>query len=300
MNTPAQTNPKWLALTAGLTLAAVGAMSSSAQAATYILNFDEGAGGNAIEYNDNGTLKMDQWSSSLGVTLSVDNDRNNSTGYLNLYDTSKKGRDNDLRTGSDYGTAAQGNVLIIQEEDGKSLKDGVYKADDEGAGGSINFAFDSAVLFEGFSLLDVDDDNHNGGPSEIEVSIGDFKIDVGEMLKKHRSESGYGNNKDVTYNANNEDADFAGVMLTQRSNKHGNNSLYEFKLDPTYFAGLRSENIKFKYEGSGAIADIKWSTGEDTPQEIPEPSAIGGLLMIGFIGKKLKQKRDLAAVSDLA
>lgn len=316
MNTFPQKNTKWLALTAGLTVAAVGAMSSTAQAATYSLNFDEGANGGDIQYNSNGALKLDQWQDSLGVTLNVNNNRNNSQGLLNTYNTDKSGRDNDLKTGSSYGTSKQGNVLIIQEELSANFSNGKYTADDEAAGGSIGFGFESKVAFNSFAMLDIDDnkDDHIRVTGSGTRDGQDFflDIDIDALINGHRDAYNIGNVKDSNWKKKKaakaaaveaQGTSFTqdGVTITQVGTKRGDNSMYHFELDQTYFANMRLENIEFNYAGSGAIADINWSTDDAPgPQEIPEPSAIGGLLMIGFIGKKLKQKRDLALAGDLA
>ena len=124
----------------------------------------------------------------------------------------------------------------------------------------------------------MDDDSDS---SQIKVSGGDFEINVGELIATHKQENG--NSQGGTYTQ-------SGVTITQMGTKHGDNSLYQFDMGRTYFAGFKAENIKFEYPGSGAIADIKWRTEGDSPQEVPEPSAIGGLLMMGFLGKKLKKK----------
>ena len=228
-------------------------MPSTAHAATYTLDFDQGANGGEVLYKPDGTLDTTQWA-SMGLTnITGTNRRTGKAALFNTYDSayntqqesnlrSSGLRDDDLRSGSQWGTEAQGNLLIIQEQDNgnKNFKNnyGYYRADDEGRGGNVKFEIDNSVLFYSFSLI---------------------------------------------------------------GTKRGNNSLYQFDLDANYFANMRVENIEFKYPGSGAIAGIEWSIEDnDTPQEIPESSVIGGLLMVGFLAKKLKRNSNLSEVSELA
>lgn len=310
-----QNNHQLLAFSVGLALVGLGSIAPEADAAGLhrSLSFDQGADGGSVLYNSDGTLDTTQWSSIGLKNITGINNRKDRAAKFNTYDTalntsratdstlrlSDQGplrssglRDDDLRTGSAWGTEELGNVLIIQEENWDNTKfyndNGYYRADDEASGGSINFEFDSKVIFESFSLIDVDDD---GNSSKIKVSGGDFEINVGDLIAAHKTANG--SSKGSTYTQD-------GVTITQMGTKRGNNSLYQFDLDQSYFAGFKAENIQFEYPGSGAIAGIEWSTEAEGPQEVPEPSAIGGLLMIGFIGKKLKQKRDLANVSELA
>lgn len=91
-----------------------------------------------------------------------------------------------------------------------------------------------------------------------------------------------------------------GVTVTQVGTKIGDNSMYTFALDPSHFANIRLQNIEFKYPGSGAISGIQWSTDTETPQDIPEPSAIGGLLMIGYIGARRYRKGQFKGQRSLA
>ncbi|MEL6899841.1 MAG: PEP-CTERM sorting domain-containing protein [Cyanobacteria bacterium J06606_4] len=287
-------NNQWFALTAGLTIAAVGVMAPSAKAATYTLDFETGADGGSILYNTDGTLKGDQWADWGLTNISGINDRHDGAAKLNLYNTNEGGRDNDLRTASytksngkvvDYGTPAQGNVLIIQEEDGNSLRsNGTYKADDEARGGYLDFDFAEAVAFNSFSLLDIDD---NGGGITVEGQKADggvLNIDIDALMAEHHRVNGTNESAaqgtSVTMN---------GITMTQVGNRQGDNSMFKFDVNDAHLTSVR-----FSYPGSGAISGLAWDTIDDGPQEIPEPSAMAGLLMLGLAGKRLKRKRDEA------
>ena len=270
-----------LALTAGVVVASATVLTPSAQAASFNLDFNSSANGSQVLTNTDGTLLTTQWSDWGLTNISGYNKRTKNEAKLNLYNTDiYGGRDDDLETGSTWGTLAQGNALIIQEEDGKSFSNGVYTADDEASGGNVKFDFAEAVTFNSFSLLDIDD---NGGGIGV-VGFGEngdtvLDIDVDALIAKHKNENGSGSSaqgKSVTLN---------GVTLTQMGNKQGDNSLFKFDLDDTHLS-----RIRFDYPGSGAIAGMEWQYG-DEPRDIPEPSSMAGLLMIGALGaKKLKRK----------
>ncbi|MEO1432589.1 MAG: hypothetical protein AAFV71_26655, partial [Cyanobacteria bacterium J06633_8] len=162
--------------------------ANPAQAGIFInettINFDEVNVG--LEAEDNPFLddanKIDNLWADQGVKIS--SDRNE----LWLYDTSKRGRDNDLRTGEgkwgnvEYNSKEQGNVLIIQEYNQNDLRpddnynkntrfkndfaDAEYQQNrNEYKGGSIKFDFtdknaageEIGVLFNSIGLLDLDE-----------------------------------------------------------------------------------------------------------------------------------------------
>ncbi len=303
---------KLLALTTGLTLAATGAMTASAQAATYTLDFNKAADGtDNILYNDNGTLVTTQWKSWGLADITGTNDRHGSDAKFNIYNTdvysgnNSVDRDIDLTTGIfnaerdgnktkkssnqtlDTGVENQGGVLIIQEEDGNSFKNGKYVADDEARGGNISFIFDRIVNFKGFSLLDIDD---NGGGIMVEGTKKDgspLSIDIDALMAEHHRIKGTTQGKDTQGTS----VMLGGVKMTQVGYLQGDNSMFKFEVSDAHLA-----DVRFSYPGSGAISELEWGMVE-VPQEIPEPSAIGGLLMLGFIGKRLKSKRDQAATA---
>jgi len=298
------TSNKWVALSATVALATTGALASSAEAATYTLDFDQGADGGSVLMNDNGTLNTTQWADWGLTAIKGINDRTGNAALFNTYDTTyntsagqtsnlRAGwlRDDDLRTGSNWGTEIQGNVLIIQEQDGGNNNtfnnNGYYNADDEAKGGYIDFDFAEAVSFNSFSMLDIDD---NGGGIMVKGTKADggtFDIDIDLLMAEHHAQNGEGDGV-----AQNTFVSMDGVTMTQLGTKQGNNSMFKFDIDEAYLTSVR-----FSYPGSGAISGLEWNTIEDGPQDIPEPSAIGGLLMLGFVGsrKYLKRKQAIGA-----
>ncbi len=273
-------------LSAGLALT-TSIMTPAAIAADFTLNFDEGVDGQPLLYKSNGTLETTQWAQwGLNDITGISNRPLNGqprTAQFNTYDTNKAGgRDNDLLTGDAWGTTAQGNVLIIQEELSANMANGKYLADDEALGGKINFDFAEAVAFTRFSMLDIDDNGRgirvkgfNGGQQQLD-------IDIDALINEHKAANG---------NAQGSIFVKDGVTITQLGTKRGDNSMYQFDLSSSYFSATRLENIEFTYPGSGAIAGLQWRTDENVPQEIPEPSVIGGLLMLGFVGTRKRLKR---------
>jgi len=284
-------NAKWLTLAATAAVTATGAMASSAAAATYTLDFNQGANGGSVLTNSNGTLQTNQWADWGLTNISGKNNRTNKAAKLNLYNTTTNagGQDNDLRTGNNWGTVQQGNALIIQEENWNNKKyynnNNVWRADDEARGGYVDFDFAEAVAFNSFSLLDIDD---NGGGIMVEGEYGDgskLNIDIDALMTEHHAVNGTNEGA-----AQGKSVELNGVTMTQVGNRQGDNSMFRFELSEAHFT-----NVRFRYPGSGAISGLEWGTIDDGPQEIPEPSAMAGLLMLGFVGKRIKQKRDQAS-----
>lgn len=281
MNTTFSRKNLQLALTAGAVVTATATLSPSAQAASFNLDFNSGADGGQVMTKADGTLVTTQWIDWGLEDISGYNKRTKKAAKLNLYNTDiHGGRDGDLETGSLWGTASQGNALIIQEQDGKSFSNGLYTADDEARGGNIKFGFAKAVALNSFSLLDIDD---NGGGIRVVGFDQDenkvLNIDVDSLIAEHKTLNGVGavaQGKSVTLD---------GVTLTQMGNRQGDNSFFKFDLADTHLA-----QVRFDYPGSGAIAGLEWSDGDEST-EVPEPSAMAGLLMIGAMGaRKLKRQ----------
>ncbi|MGB7087852.1 MAG: hypothetical protein WBD47_20005 [Phormidesmis sp.] len=282
---------RWNALLAGLTIAAVsGAFVPSALAATFVLDFDKGADGGEVLTKSNGAIDTTQWADWGLEKIFGRNNRTKQHAKFMTYDTIVAGgRDSDLETGSDWGTPEQGNVLIIQEEDNKNknlfASNGVYTPDDEAGGGKVNFKFTDTVAFKSFSLLDIDD---NGGGIRIKGFDADnqkvLDINVDALIAEHKAVNGRNaaaaQGTSVTMN---------GVTLTQVGNTHGDNSLFRFDINEAYLA-----KVRFDYPGSGAIAGLEWSNG-DEPEKVPEPSVMGGLLMLGFVGTRKYLKAQQSA-----
>ncbi|MEM9116741.1 MAG: hypothetical protein AAF827_16640 [Cyanobacteria bacterium P01_D01_bin.6] len=118
----------------------------------------------------------DEWA-DYGVQITVDStrshrkDRNRSL-PMRLYDSDCRrpnedlplpictGGDFDLATGEQYGTAPQGNVLIIQERGKEALN---QAPDDDARGGKITFTFKEAVQTISLGFLDFDDQDRGEG-----------------------------------------------------------------------------------------------------------------------------------------
>lgn len=277
------TKQKNLALAVGISAATLIATAPAAEAAQFSLDFDQRANGESILYNADGTLQLDQWQ-DIGVSLSGYTNRKGRAAKLNTYNTDADGNDDDLKTGSLFGTVSQGNVLIIQEELNENRPGGQYIADDEGWGGKINFGFDSAVSLTSFSLLDIDDNGQGIRVTGKGTDGNDLDIDIDGLINAHYAANG--NTRNSVFSRD-------GVTITQLSNKRNNNSMYRFDLDESVFVNRRFSDVEFTYPGSGAISGIEWKT--DDARDIPEPSVIGGLLMIGFVGMRKSRKNKLAA-----
>lgn len=282
-------------LTAAVLLS-FGAMSTPANAAVRTLDFDQDALGNTL---NGGTQVKDQWSDwGLNIT-----GKNFQTGDKNapllLYDTSRSGADNDLRTGSQWGTVNQGNALIIQEYNNGSYN--LNTPDDEAEGGHVWFKFDQAVGFHQFSLLDIDDNFGDVSGTQVRVigrdtdnnKVLDINIDdlIGRFADTYSDpDPSKSQGKSLTHAYRNGLGEDINVTITQVGNRRNDNSLFEFKFDETDV-----EKIKFQYNGvSGAISELQWDdhTTEEPPQ-LPEPSVSIGLMMMGFIGGRKFLKAQL-------
>lgn len=261
----------------GKTVAAMGAvftalMVTPAHAASYHLDFDDIyvnqiAQGSSASNSQYGI--SDQWA-NWGVTLSATNKAGTSSEPLLLFDsnsTSYTGGDNDLRSGSPWGTTEQGNVLIIHEDGFK--RDGTVKnwtdPDDESNGGIISFNFADQVNLSSINLMDVDDFGSRGQY----ISFAAYDSDGNQI-------------GDITQF---DEASLSGGQAARLSSVTGNNSLYEFALAYSNVARL-----DVLYPGSGAIAGLKWSTDDDS-QSVPEPISTAGLLMLGMVGLKALRRR---------
>jgi hypothetical protein len=286
MNTFNLDNTVRLAMVASVTLSLGVFFSLSAKAADFTLDFDAGSDYGDVLTNLDGTLVTTQWATWGLTNISGFNDRTNQVAKLMTYDTNRTGgQDPDLQTGNAYGTPTQGKALIIQEEDRTNKNyfnnNGFYRPDDEANGGYIDFDFAEKVAFKSFSLLDIDD---NGSGIRVEGYDPNgtkvLDIDIDALIAKHKTDNGSNaaaaQGTSVTLN---------GVTLTQVGTRRGDNSLFRFDVDDTYLT-----NVRFNYPGSGAISGLAWST-EDGPAPVPEPSVMGGLLMVGALGTRRYLKR---------
>ncbi|MGD1952814.1 MAG: hypothetical protein ACFB14_24690 [Leptolyngbyaceae cyanobacterium] len=269
------------------TLLSFAGMLSPAQAEVRVLDFERDASGKTL---NEGTRIDDEWA-DWGLKITGKNyktGRNNAP--LLLYDTSKSGADNDLRTGSTWGTVNQGNALIIQEYNNGSYN--LNTPDDEAKGGHVWFKFEQEVGFQQFSLLDIDDNFGDASGTQVRV-IGKnadnkkvLDINVDDLIRRFADTYNYQNysqsqGKSLTHSYRNGLGEDIDVTITQVGNQRDDNSMYEFNFDETAL-----EKIKFQYNGvSGAIAGLQWDdyTSEEPPQ-LPEPSAGIGVLAAGLVG----------------
>ncbi|MGB3192844.1 MAG: PEP-CTERM sorting domain-containing protein [Limnoraphis sp.] len=254
-----------------------------------------GTNGQINQLENGYILTGDEWA-DYGLDISVDTNKNgtgnknvNDSKRLTLYDTTKNGRDNDLRTGTQWGTEAYGgNALIIQEtwedQNWKTNNAGTHylNPDDDAKGGTITFDFlssDIDYIYEDLNigLHDID------GPESAEITV--YYTD-NEGNQQQANES--------LKSANHE----TNPYITLLSKNEGDNSLWNFHFDvENSLKGLLSlDKIEVKYSGSGAVAYLEYdrfykdSYGQST--EVPEPGTLVGLLALGSVvfGKKIIRK----------
>lgn len=283
------------------TLLSFGIIVAPAQAEVRVLDFEQNAQGQSLS---GGTQIDNEWA-DWGLRITGKNyktkDYDNRAPLL-LYDTSQSGADNDLRTGSQWGTPDQDKVLIIQEYQGAIDNSNPFNArqydlgtpDDEAKGGYVWFKFDQEVGLQKFSLLDIDDNFGDASGTQVRVIGRDadnskvLDINVDDLIKRfantyanpdHTKSQG----KSLTHAYKNALGNDINVTITQVGNQRDDNSMFEFEFDETEL-----QRVKFQYNGvSGAIAGLQWDdlTSEEPPQ-LPEPSVSVGLLMLGFIGSR--------------
>ncbi len=227
-----------------------------------------------------------EWS-NYGLDISVDTNKNGSgnnnvddSKRLTLYDTTKNGRDPDLRTGNTWGTQDYGgNALIIQETwEGNNWQTNnngkrYLNPDDDRKGGTITFDFLSAdidYIYEDLNigLHDID------GAESAKITV--FYTDD-EGNQQQSSESLWSTGHNTNDN------------ITLLSNNIGDNSLWNFNFDvESNLKGLLSlDKVEVEYSGSGAVAYVEYdryykeSYGE---VEIPEPGSVMALLALGSFG----------------
>ncbi|MEL7039547.1 MAG: PEP-CTERM sorting domain-containing protein [Cyanobacteria bacterium J06592_8] len=278
------------------------------------------------KYRNNGTINNfgtgkiingNEWSNQ-GLSISVDTNKNGTgdrdiddSKRLTLYDTTSSGRDNDLRTGSEWGTEEYGGKALIIQETWKSTGSDVnnwvtnsngkkyLNPDDDASGGTITFDFlraDDLYIYEDLNigLLDID------GPESAKITV--FYTD----------EEGNQQQASELLNASDPDASSNVTLLSSRelwdeideynennpnNKKHHNNSLWNFNFDvDSNLKGLVSlDKVEVKYSGSGAVAYLDYNRFEKATYavEVPEPGSVMALLALGAFGghSVLKRKK---------
>ncbi|MDY7015735.1 MAG: PEP-CTERM sorting domain-containing protein [Cyanobacteriota bacterium] len=148
---------KIASLATGTAMLALGMLSATpARSATMVLDFETGNGllppGQGQIINGAGLF------TDFGVTIGTTNPNNNPLLLFNsncgpdFPGVPCTGNDGDLASGPSFGTAPQGNVLIIQN-DGSAITN----PNDDPDGGTIEFSFDSPVTFKSANILDLDE-----------------------------------------------------------------------------------------------------------------------------------------------
>lgn len=267
-----------------------GVFLSSAEAsqlvrgASYHLDFDQDASGNDLVAGD-GSLIDNEWA-DWGLEIKGDSYRAGANDFLLLYDSSSPGKDNDLRTGTftrkgaQYTSPAEGNLLIIHED---TSENNLFQPDDETLGGAITFDF-SAPLNSG---------NSTYNPSYRGVELGTIRmvdIDNNPTLSGVSFEAFSGSTSLFSRTAQ----ELGGTSVFSGINAKGDNSIWDFDLSALQEDETAITRLMVRYEGSGAIAGLRWNElldSDKSPAEIPEPASILGLLTIGLGAAVTKLKR---------
>lgn len=271
------------------TLLSISSLAAPAEAAIRVLDFERDAFGNPLS----GATQVDNEWEDWGLTITGKNYRTgDNKAPILLYDTSEAGEDNDLRTGSTWGTPDQGNVLIIQEYNNGSYN--LDTPDDEAKGGHIWFKFDQEVGFQKFSLLDIDDNFGQEPGIQVRVIGKDAEnnkvldINIDDLIQRFATaysdpDHSKSQGQSLTHAYRNALGEDINVTITQVGNKRNDNSMFEFEFDET-----NVEKIKFRYSDvSGAISGLQWDDlSSEEPPQLPEPAVGAGLLLLGLAGAR--------------
>ncbi|MDA0673159.1 MAG: hypothetical protein O3C67_05565 [Cyanobacteria bacterium] len=229
-------------ITGGATAAQAGSLSGAPLLDPILIDFEDFAAGTFIRGHE--------WADH-GVTLSVDSNRQlrDASGDLplRLFDSNClphpsrgsnlpkcTGDDGDLATGEAFGTAPEGNVLIIQEDNShlrvnrrKQGEEALGDPDDDARGGIITFTFAQAVSLVSLGILDFDDRDRGEGFIRAYTSADDLTAAL-------------------TFNLSD--------IAPMNRDFPGNNSLR--KLDA--FGGGLFQKLVVEYPGSGAITHLEF------------------------------------------
>jgi len=286
-----------LTISLGAALAAMIGLNPSSVSATalfqgqqYYLDFDFDASGVKLNAGD-GTAIDNEWG-DWGVHLTGDSYRRGADDLLLLYDSSRNGADDDLRTGGNFSSPSENNLLIIHED---KRQNSIYRPDDEAAGGAITFDF-SAPLTLGNSTYD---STYQG------VDLGTIRlvdIDDNPTLRGVSFQAFSGNQLLFSKTAQELNDDGLATQIFAGINREGDNSVWDFNLGrfqrSSDTAQLESAvtRLVIDYQGSGAIAGLGWhqlhNTDIENPQEVPEPASMIGLVTVGLCvaGSTLKNR----------
>lgn len=125
---------------------------TSAMATTYTIDFDTDATGAAISNGQAIDTEYVEWGVSL---ISATGGSNTAVAFET--NAASNTDDPDLDEAADQADIDPGNILIVQENNGSSTCPATdCIADDNGAGGTITFEFDTAVTINSIEFLDID------------------------------------------------------------------------------------------------------------------------------------------------
>jgi len=252
--------------TATAALMALGALAAApAPADGYVLNFDTDAGGNPLAPGTTITDLNQPWE-SLGVKIT--NKAYRDDGSLanqplmlfnsncgNHFGVACTGEDDDLATGPDFNTPAQGNVLIISE-DGNTDNPDDWAED----GGEFIFDFLQPVILNEVSIVDVDGVDDLGGE------------DYGYL-------TAFGANGAVLQ------------TLDLRAGRDNGFEVYDFSNQ----VDVKKLLIRLPGSGAiSGVEFTPQLQGNNDSVDIPEPASTLGLLALGACGlvSTLKRKRS--------
>lgn len=221
---------------------------------SYTVNFDTDAAGNPLSA---GTNISNQWQ-DYGLTISnADTDPN----ALDLmlfnsncgpdFGIACSGGDTDLATGPFFGTAPQGNVLIISEDGDSS------NPDDNANGGTITFSFTDAVSLNQLAILDFDDQDRGEGyirAFTVDGLAGEYKMSEGNLLNPAYP---------------------------------GNNSIREY--DFSGLAPESITSLEVVFPGSGAVSYLAFTgPSEEVPEPL---TVLGLVTSGGFLAAARQKRR---------